>query len=184
MLAGAFDAPHERGAFRSHRQVERVDFEQRGDGASSRRRTGIRQEYDRRFQTLGAMHGHDAYLIPTMLHVALHLAVGLTQIGEKAGERWRLGIVIAEREVQKLIEIVEKFLRKKKTVCYGGTAINNILPTEDQFYDKNIEIPDYDFFSPNAMEDAVELANIYAKAGYKEIEAKSGVHKGTYKVTW
>ena len=85
-------------------------------------------------------------------------------------------------EIQKLIEIVEKFLRKKKTVCYGGTAINNILPSEDQFYDKSLEIPDYDFFSPTAMEDAKELADMYASAGYSEIEAKSGVHKGTYKV--
>ena len=85
-------------------------------------------------------------------------------------------------EVQKLIEIVEKFLRKKKNICYGGTAINNILPSEDQFYDKSLEIPDYDFFSKNAMDDARELADVYAEAGYEEIEAKSGVHKGTYKV--
>ena len=34
-----------------------------------------------------------------------------------------------------IINIVENFLRKKKLICYGGTAINNILPKEDQFYD-------------------------------------------------
>lgn len=49
-------------------------------------------------------------------------------------------------EVKEIISIVEHFLRDKKLVCYGGTAINNILPEEDQFYDKSIEIPDYDFF--------------------------------------
>ena len=37
-------------------------------------------------------------------------------------------------------------------MCYGGTAINNILPNYDKFYDTNFEIPDYDFFSPNAIE--------------------------------
>ena len=37
------------------------------------------------------------------------------------------------------------------------------LPLEDQFYDKDIEIPDYDFYSPNALDDAKELADIYYK---------------------
>ena len=85
-------------------------------------------------------------------------------------------------EVKKIISILEDFLRKKKLVCYGGTAINNILPKEDQFYNTDIEIPDYDFYSNNALEDAKELADIYYKNGYIEIEAKAGVHLGTYKV--
>ena len=84
--------------------------------------------------------------------------------------------------VKKIIEILENFLRTHKTLCYGGTAINNILPEQYRFYNKDIEIPDYDFFSPLAMEYARDLANIYYKAGYEEVEAKSGVHTGTYKV--
>ena len=66
-------------------------------------------------------------------------------------------------EVKKIIGILEEFLRKKKLVCYGGTAINNILPKEDQFYNTDIEIPDYDFYSNNALEDAKQLADIYFK---------------------
>jgi hypothetical protein len=85
-------------------------------------------------------------------------------------------------EIKEIIRILEQFLRKKKLVCYGGTAINNILPLEDQFYDKDIEIPDYDFYSPIAMDHAIELANIYYDKGFKEVEAKAGVHHGTYKV--
>ena len=84
--------------------------------------------------------------------------------------------------IKKIIEILETFLRTHKTLCYGGTAINNILPEQYRFYNKDIEIPDYDFFSPLAMEYARDLANIYYKAGYEEVEAKSGVHTGTYKV--
>jgi hypothetical protein len=90
--------------------------------------------------------------------------------------------MINSPEIQKMVFIVENFLRKKKLICYGGTAINNILPDSDKFYNKEIELPDYDFFSMNAMEDAKELADIYAKEGFDEVEAKSGVHKGTYKV--
>ena len=90
--------------------------------------------------------------------------------------------VINNPDVQKIISILEDFLKMKKLICYGGTAINNILPLEDQFYDKDIEIPDYDFYSPNPLDDAKELADIYYKAGFQEVEAKSGVHYGTYKV--
>ena len=85
-------------------------------------------------------------------------------------------------EIKKMIQIVEQFLIKKKLICYGGTAINNILPKYAQFYDRNIEIPDYDFYSYNALNDAKELADIYYKAGYLDVEAKAGVHHGTYKV--
>lgn len=85
-------------------------------------------------------------------------------------------------EIKQIIQIVEEFLRKKKLVCYGGTAINNILPIYDQFYDKSIEIPDYDFYSNHALDDAKQLADIYSKAGFLEVEAKSGMHHGTYKV--
>ena len=85
-------------------------------------------------------------------------------------------------EIQRMVKIVESFIKKKKCVCYGGTAINNILPKHAQFYDKNVEIPDYDFFSPNALKDAKELADIYFAEGYQDVEAKSGVHFGTYKI--
>ena len=85
-------------------------------------------------------------------------------------------------DVQKMLDIVEKFIINKKLICYGGTAINNILPQYAQFYKKDIEIPDYDFYSYNALDDAKELANIYYQSGYKDVEAKSGVHKGTFKV--
>ena len=52
---------------------------------------------------------------------------------------------IENPEVKEIINVVEEFLKKSKRICYGGTAINNILPVHDQFYDLNVEIPDYDF---------------------------------------
>jgi len=85
-------------------------------------------------------------------------------------------------EIQQIISIVENFIKRKSLICYGGTAINNILPKEDQFYNKEVEIPDYDFFTSNALNDAKELADIYFKSGLTEVEAKSGQHYGTYKV--
>ena len=54
-------------------------------------------------------------------------------------------------DIVKIIEILENFLKKKSLICYGGTAINNILPKESQFYNRDVEIPDYDFFSPTPL---------------------------------
>jgi hypothetical protein len=85
-------------------------------------------------------------------------------------------------EIKQMIVIVEDFLKKKNLVCYGGISINALLPEEDKIYNFDIELPDYDFFSANALDDAKELANIYLKHGYTEVEARSGQHHGTYKV--
>ena len=96
---------------------------------------------------------------------------------KKRGQR------IAQNPVMKqIISVLEKFIHDKHLVCYGGTAINNILPPVDQFYNRDLEIPDYDFFSPNAMNDAKALADIYFRLGFSDVEAKAGVHYGTYKV--
>jgi len=89
---------------------------------------------------------------------------------------------VSSPEIKKIVYILENFLRKKKLICYGGTAINNILPRQYQFYDKDVEIPDYDFYSPNALKDAKELVDVYVKEKFQEVEAKSGQHHGTYKV--
>ena len=105
------------------------------------------------------------------------LRMAVDKAEEKIGKR-----VVNSEDIQKIIDIVEEFIKRKKLVCYGGTAINNILPEEDQFYDKDVEIPDYDFFSINALDDAKELTDIYYKKGFLDVEAKSGQHHGTYKV--
>lgn len=90
--------------------------------------------------------------------------------------------LVSNPTVQEIIAIVEQFLINKKLICYGGISINNVLPEKDQFYDTKREIPDYDFFSPNSLDDAKELADIFFKKGFNDVEAKSGMHTGTYKV--
>lgn len=105
------------------------------------------------------------------------LRMAVDNAEEKLGKR-----VVSSEEIQNMIVIVENFIKLKNLICYGGTAINNILPLEDQFYNKDVEIPDYDFFTPDALSDAKELADLYYKNGYTDVEAKSGQHHGTYKV--
>jgi hypothetical protein len=105
------------------------------------------------------------------------LRMAVDKAEEKIGKR-----IVNSEDIQKIIKIVEDFIKRKNLICYGGTAINNILPTEEQFYNKDAEIPDYDFFTTNALQDAKELADIYYKSGFTDVEAKSGQHHGTYKV--
>jgi hypothetical protein len=100
---------------------------------------------------------------------------------DKAEEKIAKRVVNSE-DIRNIIKIVEDFIKQKNLICYGGTAINNILPTEDQFYNKELEVPDYDFFTINALDDAKELADIYYKKGFTDVEAKAGQHHGTYKV--
>jgi hypothetical protein len=105
------------------------------------------------------------------------LRMAVDKAEEKIGKR-----IVNSEDIKKIIKIVEDFIKRKNLICYGGTAINNILPTEEQFYNKDAEIPDYDFFTTNALHDAKELADIYYQHGFTDVEAKSGQHHGTYKV--
>jgi len=84
--------------------------------------------------------------------------------------------------IKKVMKIVERFIQTHRTMCYGGTAINNLLPREDQFYDFSVDIPDYDFYSETPQVHAAKLADRIAKAGFKSVEVKPGVHMGTFKV--
>ena len=105
------------------------------------------------------------------------LRMQVDQAQEKMAKR-----VVNTPEIKDVISIVEDFIKVKGLVCYGGIAINALLPDEDKIYNQDVDLPDYDFFSANALEDAKELANIYYKKGYEDVEAKSGQHHGTFKV--
>ena len=80
------------------------------------------------------------------------------------------------------LTIVRDFLKDNEVMCYGGTAINNLLPPEDRFYDPKYDIPDYDFFSKTPQEHALKLSELLSKAGVKNVEVKPGQHLGTFKV--
>jgi hypothetical protein len=88
----------------------------------------------------------------------------------------------ADPAVRLALQAVEEFLKLHPVMCYGGTAINNLLPKADRFYNPETDIPDYDFFSKTPQEHAMMLANRLQETGIKNIEVKPGVHLGTFKV--
>lgn len=83
---------------------------------------------------------------------------------------------------QASLGVVKEFLQKHKVLCYGGTAINNLLPPKDRFYIPGQDVPDYDFFSKTPQEHAMMVANGLRDLGVKTIEVKPGMHLGTFKV--
>ena len=80
------------------------------------------------------------------------------------------------------IEIVERFLRKRPCICYGGQAINAHLPSSHKIYDPQFSIPDYDFFSPSPNKDIELLVNLLQNAGFQDVSIREGMHEGTVKV--
>jgi len=85
-------------------------------------------------------------------------------------------------DLLKGLEIVHRFLKQKGRVCYGGTAMNAILPPEKRFYNTDLDLPDYDFFTPDVDEDVEELMRALKKAGLPRVYSKMGIHEGTKKV--
>jgi Poly(A) polymerase catalytic subunit len=80
------------------------------------------------------------------------------------------------------VSVVERFLKKKHRICYGGQAINAYLPAKYKFYDPESSIPDYDFFTPSHEADIEEITTALIKAGFEEISVREGMHEGTLKI--
>jgi hypothetical protein len=102
----------------------------------------------------------------------------LAKVAQKQIDRETAG----NPEVKKMIKIVQEFIETHRVMCYGGTAINNLLPPQDRFYDYSMEIPDYDFFSETPQVHSAKLADRLANAGFASVQVKPGLHLGTFKV--
>jgi hypothetical protein len=62
-------------------------------------------------------------------------------------------------DIRKMMDIVKKFMQHHRVLGYGGTALNNLLPKNKQFYDFTKDIPDYDFYSETPQEHSKIIAN-------------------------
>jgi len=75
--------------------------------------------------------------------------------------------------------VVEAFMKGHDCVCYGGSALNTLLAA-DPIYE-GYQQPDFDLYTPHAMEYAKKITDIFHKRGVMAY-ARSGIHEGTYKV--
>ena len=88
---------------------------------------------------------------------------------------------IAFEKYISMYNVTKEFLKEQGLLLYGGLAVNLTLPKDRRFY-TTYELPDYDFFSPQAKKHAIELADKYHALGYKYVEVRPGIHFETYKV--
>ena len=87
-----------------------------------------------------------------------------------------------DTEARKIVDIMEHFLRAKGRVVYGGAAINAHMPSDKKFYDPRLNLPDYDFMTPDPLQDCADLIVTFQSEGFTDVEAKFGIHEGTYKI--
>jgi hypothetical protein len=71
------------------------------------------------------------------------------------------------------IKIVKEFIKARHLIIYGGTAIDFALRIKgDAIYtDESLLFPDLDFFSPDSVGDAADLADMLFKAGFEATRA-------------
>jgi len=81
-------------------------------------------------------------------------------------------------QMKATIPIVKEFIRKRKLLIYGGTAIDYALRLKgDCIYpEETLDVPDLDFYSPQHTEDAYDLVDILYQLGHKDM----ATHRGLY----
>jgi hypothetical protein len=118
--------------------------------------------------------------MPRKVTVSELIAQAKAAAAEAADYQERFGA--QDVEARKIVDIIERFLRVKGRVVYGGAAINAHLPPEKQFYDPSLYLPDYDFMTPDPLQDCADLIATFQAEGFVDVEAKFGIHEGTYKI--
>ena len=111
---------------------------------------------------------------------------------KKIEKRLKTAIDIAQERLEyeaahnddllKALLIVKNFIKVKKRVCYGGTAMNMILPPAKRFYNPELDLPDYDFFTSELDSDINALVTRLKSEGFVNVYHKIGLHEGTSKI--
>lgn len=85
---------------------------------------------------------------------------------------------------ERATEIVCDFIRRKGLILYGGAAMDYALRLvgEKIYPDEMLKVPDLDFYSPDSVSDAYELADILFEAGFKETRAIKALYVRAMKV--
>lgn len=80
--------------------------------------------------------------------------------------------------------LIFDYISKNKRKIYGGYAQNKLIVTKnpkDGFYDERNET-DIDFYSPDPINDVINISNMLHKEGFKDVSGKEAMHEETYSV--
>jgi hypothetical protein len=112
----------------------------------------------------------------------LEKMVALARAAALEAAKYQERFAAEDVEARKIVDIMENYLRISGRIVYGGAAINAHMPARRKFYDPKVYLPDYDFLTPDPIQDCADLIVEFHKEGFQEVEAKFGIHEGTYKV--
>jgi hypothetical protein len=116
------------------------------------------------------------------MSVSKEALVALAKAAAAESANYQQRFAATDTEARKIVDVMERFLRIKARVVYGGAAINAHLSPANKFYDPNLYLPDYDFMTPDPLQDCADLIVAFHEEGFTDVEAKFGIHEGTYKI--
>ena len=85
-------------------------------------------------------------------------------------------------EINEVYQIILNYIKKNKRKIYGGYALNKLLVSKNknlEIYDIN-DVPDIDFYSPNPIEDLLNICDELHKKGFKDVQGSEAQHTETY----
>ena len=97
-------------------------------------------------------------------------------------------VVIAERRdvdspmVDRALELVKNFIKVRQRILYGGQAIDFALRLRGTSIYPDHQRPDYDFYSPDSVGDAYDIAEMLSSKGFPNVVARGAVHAQTMRV--
>jgi len=83
-----------------------------------------------------------------------------------------------------LLELVKKFIIRKKLILFGGMSIDYALRLKGEKIYKDYDINDYDVYSSRYITDAEELIGELSLLGYKNVSAIKAMHVQTIRVRY
>lgn len=110
----------------------------------------------------------------------------MEEIAEKSGEFKEISIKKDPHYefALKAIPVIKEFIKRKGLIVYGGTAIDYALRLKgDNIYsDEALALPDLDFYSPDSVHDAYELADELYREGFREVRVIVAIYVRTMRV--
>ena len=97
-------------------------------------------------------------------------------------------LVVLEPKLQEMKEvqnIILSYIKSKKRKIYGGYAMNILIGKKnpkDMFYDPDEQPPDVDFYSPEPIQDLINICNILEEKKYKYVKGQEAQHSETYNI--
>ncbi len=87
-------------------------------------------------------------------------------------------------EFRNIIKEIEKYVKSKNRIIYGGTALNRLIASKnpkDAFY-KEYDRPDFEFYSYEPIQDVKGVCDMLHNKGYKYVSSAEAQHGNTYKI--